>query len=284
MRRVARVVATVAVSVVLCGCVGPADCPRRAAADIVFPHKWLGNVDKIKLREPSGIVYHPGRGTLFVVGDEGDICEIKTDGTLVKKVHGQKKRDYEGITCNPATGLLYIAVEGEERILEVDPDTLETNREIVIERTFQGKTLMKAGGQGIEAITFVPTPNHPEGGTFYVANQSFTLTDPEDISAIFEIEVDLTSGGTGETRGKTLRWFSLGVTDMSGLVYDQASDRLYVISDATNTFWEVTRDGRVIRSLAFPGDEQEGIAMDPEGNIYIAQDTGGILKIKWLRE
>ncbi len=32
--------------------------------------------------------------------------------------------DFEGITCDPATGLLYIAVEGEEKIIEMDPGDL----------------------------------------------------------------------------------------------------------------------------------------------------------------
>ena len=78
--------------------------------------------------------------------------------------------------------------------------------------------------------------------------------------------------------------FSLGVTDLSGLHYDQQKDTLYVISDATNTFWEVTREGKIIRGCAFPGDNQEGLAIDPEGYVYIPQDSGGIIKIKWLRE
>jgi hypothetical protein len=35
---------------------------------------------------------------------------------------------------------------------------------------------------------------------------------------------------------------------------------------------------------AFPGDNQEGLAMDSEGLVYIAQDTGGILKVRWRRD
>jgi len=31
------------------------------------------------------LVFYHQRGTLFVVGDEGDICEIQKDGTLVKQ-------------------------------------------------------------------------------------------------------------------------------------------------------------------------------------------------------
>jgi hypothetical protein len=54
---------------------------------IVFEHVWIGDIDQIGFNEPSGIVFHEGRGTLFVVGAEGDICEIETDGTLVMQAH-----------------------------------------------------------------------------------------------------------------------------------------------------------------------------------------------------
>ena len=260
-----------------------------APGGIVFPHKWVGQIDRSKFNEPSGIVYHPIRGTLFVVGDEGDLCEMTGKGVLVKKKLSDRRGpagqrpDYEGITCDPATGLLYVAVEGQETIIEVDPETFETKRTFRLERVLNGKTLMKKGGQGIEGITFVPDPQHPEGGTFYVAHQSFTLENPGEVSGILEVELPLRTASHDDPRGKTLRCFSLGVIDLSGLHYDKATDRVYVISDATNTLWEITRQGRIVRRYAFPGDSQEGIAVDPGGYVYIAQDSGGILKIEWLR-
>jgi len=69
-------------------------------------------------------VFSKSRGTLFVVGDEGDICELRTDGTLVNKARIRKK-DLEGITRNPVTGSLYALDELSTSILEIDPDNLE---------------------------------------------------------------------------------------------------------------------------------------------------------------
>ena len=94
---------------------------------IPFPGSVIGNIDKSGFPEPSGIVFHPTRKTLFVVGDEGDMCEMKTDGTLLSRKHypaDTARMDFEGITVNPATGLLYIAVEGAEKIIEIDPADL----------------------------------------------------------------------------------------------------------------------------------------------------------------
>lgn len=246
--------------------------------DILFPYQWVGDIDQVHFNEPSGIVFHPRRGTLFVVGDDGDICEIQKDGTLVKQKR-IRHADFEGITFDPSTGLLYIAIEGEEKIVEIDPEDFSVLREFAIERTFQGAVVLKSGGPGIETISFVPDPNHPEGGTFYVANQGFDLEDKEDPSAIFEIEVPLKSGSAGKLTAKIVRFFSIGVIDLAGSHYDKASDLVYIISDATNTFFEITRTGKVLRAYAFPGDNQEGIAVDDEGFVYIAQDSGGIIKV-----
>jgi hypothetical protein len=269
---------SVLAAALLVGCATSAG-PRTPAQDAVFPAEWVGNIDKEDFNEPSGICWHAQRGTLFVVGDEGDLCEIKTDGTLVKKKH-IRSADFEGITHDPSTGLLYIAVEGEERILEIDPETFALRREFSLPRAFRGKSLLKPGGQGIEAITFVPVPDHPEGGFFYVANQSFNLRDRQDVSAVLRVELPLRSK---DASPKILGYFEPGVVDLSGLHYDAATGHLFVISDATNTILEYARDRRPVSARSFPGDNQEGITVDGEGYIYIAQDSGGIIKLKPLR-
>ena len=248
---------------------------------VLFQYQWIGNIDRTKFVEPSGITLHPSRGTLFVVSDEGYIEEIQRDGTPVKQER-IRKADFEGVTCDPSTGLLYLAIEGEEKIIEVNPDDFSVTREFAIDRTFQGRTVLKKGGQGIECIAFVPDASHPEGGTFYVGNQSFDLADSEDLSAVFEVEVPLRSCGAGEPTATIIRFLAPGVTDLSGIHYDRASDHLYVISDATNTFLEITRAGEVLRAFAFPGQNQEGIAVDEDGNVFVAQDSGGIVKMKWI--
>ncbi len=162
-------------------------------------------------------------------------------------------------------------------------ETFEILREFPMPRSLDGKTLLEPGGQGIEAITFVPDAHHPEGGTFYVANQSFSLDNREDVSGIFEVELPLKSKEGKLLQAKLLRYFLPGVIDLSGLYYDQATEHLYVISDATNTIFAFDRSGTLMSARAFPGDNQEGITVDDNGFMYIAQDSGGIIKIRWKR-
>ena len=202
------------------GCQSVAD-PDDVLQNIVFSYEWVGDIDKTGFNEPSGICWHAQRGTLFIVGDEGDICELTTDGVMVKQKH-LRPADFEGVTYDPATGLLYLAVEEEESVLEVDPETFAIRREFPLPRDFGGHVLLQAGGEGIEAITFIPDSQHPEGGVFYVANQAFTLSDEQDISAIFQIELPLrTSAGEARITG----YFEPGIIDLSGLHYDAAADR-----------------------------------------------------------
>jgi uncharacterized protein YjiK len=245
---------------------------------IVFPYQYVANIDTSKFNEPSGLVFHPQRGTIFAVGDNGDLCELGTDGGLVKE-HHLSDADLEGITCDPSTGLLYVAVEGEEKILEIDPEDFSVRREFAIERIFEGKALLKEGGQGIEGLTFVPEAGHPEGGVFYVANQAFELGAEEDLSVICELVLPLRSSEEG-AQVSIRRYFAPGFIDISGLHYDAEADLLVLISDAVNAIFYVRRTGELIGSYALPGDNQEGIAIDAKGNLYIAQDSGGIVKFE----
>ncbi|HUU42721.1 MAG TPA: esterase-like activity of phytase family protein [Planctomycetota bacterium] len=240
------------------------------------------DIDRTGVEEPSGLVYHTGRGTLFAVGDQGKIYEMRTDGRPVKQKDLAEGGwlDLEGVTFDPSTGLLYVAVEGKERILEVDPETLAITREWQIPRTWKGRTVLKAGGQGIEGIAFLPDANHPQGGTFLVSNQGFRDSPPEDASVLVRVELPLRAGADAKVEPKILGCTPMNVYDLSDLCYDTLHKRLYAISDSGNRVYEITPEGKILKDEPLPGENQEGFAADAEGFVYIAQDSGGILKLK----
>ncbi len=264
-----------------------AACSRGSfEAHLRFPYLWLdaqgygGDIDRDGFAEPSGIVYHPTRGTLFVVGDEGEVEEIETDGTRL--AHVRVPGDLEGVTVHPETGMLYIVVEGEEVILEFDPDSQTVTRRFPVNRGFGGNPAflqkrVEEYDNGLECLTFVPDADHPEGGTFYAGNQ----WDPP---AILEIEVPLLSGGAGGGEARIVRVLPFKIDDPAAMCFDPAGRVLCIVDDADNIYVEITLDGTLVTEYAFLGDNQEGIAWDPEGYLYIAQDTGGILKVKDLRK
>lgn len=266
--------------------VGSFCAQTKYAPTIRFPYKWLdaqgfgGDIDKQNFVEPSGICYHPLRNTLFVVSDEGAIAEIEKDGTPVffQKIQG----DLEGVAVVPQTGLLYVVVEADDVILEFDADKRQVTRRFQINREYKSnpnflQKQVDAYDNGIESIAFVPNNKHPEGGTFYVGNQ----WDPP---CIMEVYVPLKSSRAPEAEARILRVLPFKMDDPAAMYYDPQAKLLNVVSDADNILAEITLDGKLVKEYAFLGDNQEGLARDDEGYLYIAQDTGGIIKVKDLRE
>lgn len=259
---------------------------EKYAPTIRFPYKWLdvqgygGNIDKSNFPEPSGICYHLQRKTLFVVSDEGWVAEMKTDGTQIANY--RVKGDLEAITVHPQTGLLYIGVEGDDVILEFDPEKGEVVRRFPINREFQGnpnflEKKIDEYDNGIESIAFVPDEGHPEGGTFYIGNQ----WDPP---MIMEVLLPLKTSRAEEAEARIIRVLPFIMDDPAAMCYDSRRRILSVVSDADNIFVEITLDGKLVKEYAFLGNDQEGITWDEEGYLYIAQDTGEIIKVKDLRK
>ena len=254
----------------------------KPAADVpsfALPYDWAGNICQTPIAEPSGITYHATRKSIFVVSDEGELHEMRRDGRPVRS-QSLNQTDLEGITMNPLTGLLYAVVEGDDAILEISPQTFEITRRFGINRGFEGRELLRKGGMGLEAITFVSDDSHPEGGTFWVGNQSFSLKPNREPSIVCQVVLPLSSTNPTPPEGKIVGFFPLSIIDISGLAYDSSRHCLIVVSDTTNLLVEVTRDGNVLRQHLLPGNDQEGITLDDQGFMYIAQENGEVIKIE----
>jgi len=235
-----------------------------------FPGLLVATFNEQHCKEPSGIVFSKSRGTLFVVGDEGDICELHTDGTLVNKAR-IRKTDLEGITSNPVTGSLYALDELSTSILEIDPDNLEVlQRNPVALIPKQHRHEEK--NRGFEAITFLPDPGVQANSRLFIANQG---RSDRASAAVHKLTVPLPDSGNV---AKTLQTFEQKISDLSGLHYDDRSGLLLVISDAHNTLLLMTTEGDIHTSYTLPGENQEGITLDDEGYLYIAEDSGNIIK------
>lgn len=245
---------------------------------VALPYKWIGSITKERIAEPSGITYHPARRSLFIADDSGNVYELNLQGTLIQ-AKGVNELDIEGITMDPGTGLLYAAVEGDEVILELEPETLMVKRDFRIGRSFKGEQLLKKGGMGIEAIAFVPDASHPEGGTFWVGNQSFSLKEKGEPSVVCEVVLPLRSETAKKSVGTIINAYKMNFIDISGLAYDPQDDVLVLISDTTNLLVEIKREGTILSKYLLPGDEQEGITLDGLGYMYIAQESGEIIKL-----
>jgi len=225
-----------------------------------------------RLTEPSGIVFHPIRKTLFAVGDEGDVAELDLNGNVLnlKRVKG----DLEAITCDPATGLLYVVREGHEIILELSPTDFKMLRRFDIDRTYNGDpNYIQRGGDGIEGLTFVPDGANPEGGRFFAVNQY-------DPPVLVELHVPLKTSKERFDKATVVAAYDIPGAPLSDVMWDDVHHDFLIVSALWRSVYVVDRKGKVRRSVHLPGFMQEGLTRLPGGAFAIAQDTGGLIEWK----
>jgi uncharacterized protein YjiK len=219
--------------------------------------------------EPSGIVYHPQRNSLFVVGDEGDIGEVSMDGKLLRQFHFGG--DLEAVTADPKSGLLYVVRESHEVIFEVRPDDFKLLRRFTIDRSFEGDpNFLRRGGDGIEGLTFVPDDKDPEGGRFWAVNQF-------DPAVLVELEVALRTSKDKHQTARIRRSVPVDVAPLSEVTWDSRRREFFVASALWRRVVVIDSEGKQGPRVRIPGFMPEGIAMLPGGAIAIAQDSGGIV-------
>ena len=222
-----------------------------------------------ELPEPSGIVYHPTRKTLFVVGDEGDVGEVSLDGKLLRKFH--LGGDLEAVSVDPRSGLMFLAREGHEVIFEVRPDNFHIVRRFTIDRSFQGNpNFLRRGGDGVEGLTFVPDDADPEGGRLWVVNQF-------DPPVLVRLSIPMRSSKEKFLVAKIDRAIPIDSAPLSEVTWMPASHEFLVVSALWKRVAVLDADGRAERSVRIPGFMPEGITKLPDGRFAIAQDSGGLL-------
>ncbi|MFH1426156.1 MAG: hypothetical protein ABIG66_01855 [Candidatus Kerfeldbacteria bacterium] len=221
--------------------------------------------------EPSGAVWHKTLEHLFIVGDDGDITEMTSDGTIIHT--WSPGGDFEGVAvADDSSDYIYIGVEHPDSIYEVDISSWPWS--------YSGRSwdltawMTGADNAGLEALTFVPNGDHAyadssSGGVFYAGLQAD--------GKVYIFDVDFSESGTVLYMGNFAPL--TGTTDISGLDYQEETQTLYSIFDSSNILVETEADGTAIASYDLPGNDQEGVALQPacpntSTTIYIAEDVG----------
>lgn len=238
----------------------------------------LGQPEQFKVagvREPSGVVFAPGRGTLFVVGDEGSLVEVGKDGKVVRQI--PTGGNLEDVAVHSPSGRLVLLSEKKGELVILDPISGKKTGKFKLDDV---ALLGEAGvdkNQGFEGVAFRKEEGRPGGGVFYLVHQRAP-------AMLIAIAFDpLASERTIGAESLISRSQVPNREDLTAVTYDAVLDRLFVIADSKDRLVMLTKAGEEEAEIVLPGAQQEGLAFDVEGNLWIADDRAGLLVFRGAR-
>jgi uncharacterized protein YjiK len=224
------------------------------------------------LREASGIAWHPALRRLFAVGDRGTLAELDPSGAVVA-TH-RVKGNLEDVAVHGPTGRLVLLAEKKGEIVVWDPASAsETGRFTLDVAAVLGREPADRN-QGFEGIAFRAEGGRPGGGVFHLVHQRkparlVTLAfDPSGPARVI--------GAADVVAGHPLKPFE----DLTAVAWCEGLERLLVIAESADRLLVVTTDGGVEAEVALPGGQQEGLVLDPEGTLWVADDRLGLLRFR----
>ncbi len=227
------------------------------------------------VKEPSGVAFSPGRGTLFVVGDEGSLVEIDASGKLVARL--PMGGNLEDVALHSPSGRLVLLSEKKGELIVFDPSSGRKTAKFKID----SEALLGQKGvdrnQGFEGLAFRPEANRPGGGVFYLVHQRSPALmvalafDPLGPAGTLGAEAVIARSTVGDRE------------DLTAVTYDQPLNRLFVIADSKDRIAMLGTGGDEEAEIVLPGVQQEGLTFDAAGNLWVADDRAGLLVFRGAR-
>ncbi len=225
--------------------------------------------------EASGVAWDPRRERLLVVGDDGRLAEL--DGAGRALALRRPGGNLEDLAVHAPSGRLVLLSEKRAEL-----EVLEAGGEGPLRR-FRLDTAALLGqpagdrNHGFEGLAFRPRPGAPGGGSFY-------LTHQRDPALLVELAFD-PLGPERVLGAESLagRWWLSPHRDLTAVAWSPELARLVVLSDAEDRLLLVDDEGRVEAQASLAGRQQEGLAFDGAGNLWVADDRLGLLRFPGAR-
>lgn len=224
--------------------------------------------------EPSGAIWHPGLNSFFVNGDDGDLFEINSTGTVSDNwwIGG----DLEGMTyIDSSSSVVYFLNEDTSTIFGFDlaasGGTGAVNGEswnFYGADEPNGLLYENSGGEGVEGLTWIPDGYHPfgtttMGGVFAVGYQQdgdiyfYEPTSSTTYSFLYELHTPS------------------GSHDLAGLNFDPVTHRMFAVYDSSDLMeeYECSTSGFVLKeSYSLSGGyAEEGVAFKSDCSSGLAE-------------
>ncbi len=220
--------------------------------------------------EPSGVAFHAPTGHLFVVGDEGTLAEMTTEGAPVWSDAGLS--NLEDVAVHTPTGLLMLLSEKKAQLILFDPAAKRELRKFKLDkRALLGKEPGDPN-EGFEGLAFRADAKQRGGGVFYLTHQR---SPPVVVAIAFDLQKhEKTIDGDAVVS----RFKVEGFKDLTAVTYVPSLQRLLVVADQKDRLLVLKLDGTLEDEIVLPGLRQEGVALDDVGSLWVADDRGGLLR------
>jgi uncharacterized protein YjiK len=215
--------------------------------------------------EPSGIAFHAARQRFYVVGDEGTLAELDADGGFVAAT--AIGANLEDVAVHDPTGNLVLLDEVKGELLLFDLASRRVERRWALDaQELVGRKEKRR--DGFEGLAFRPEAGRPGGGVFYLAHQRGPATL---VAVTFD---PASAGGTVGAANVVGRWPMPGRGDLTAVSWSPAVQRLLLLADAEDELVMLDVEGREQGRMPIGGVQQEGVALDARGDLWVADDRG----------
>ena len=224
------------------------------------------------LKEASGIAWHSERRRFFAVGDRGTLAELDAERPRAAAAPRQGQPRGRGGPRAERPARAARGEEGRARGVGSSSTAEETARFPLDVAALLDKPPADRN-QGFEGLGFREEPALPGGGTFYLVHQR----KPARLVALcFDPTGPVRAIGAADVVARhSLKPYE----DLTAVVWSEPLGGLLVIAESADRLLLVSPAGSLRASFGLPGDRQEGLAFDPEGALWIADDRRGLLKI-----
>jgi uncharacterized protein YjiK len=243
---------------------------REPRTDILGQPDLVVSTAELGFEGASGIAYHPKLGHLFVVGDRGNIAELDGAGRRVRMA--PIKGDLEDVAVYGLSGQLVLVSEKKSRLILFDPVAFSEIKRWHLDRDAIIGGAFGERNKGFEGLTWRPDPARPGGGVFYLVHQALPAMI---VSLAFDPAANVERLGVTAVLD---RWPLKSHAKLTALTYLPTLDRLVLINGHKRHLIVLRLDGTEIADFALGDIQPEGVCIDGQGNLWIADDQQGVLR------
>lgn len=266
---------------------------RVGRYDLPEPTRTAHPTNNLLAQEASAVTYNWDTNTLFVVGDGSTaIVQVSKTGQLIDTMTLAQGTSPQGTEFYDTEGLTYIG-NGQFVMTE------ERDRQVVLFTYAAGTTLTRANTKTVKLGTFVNNIG-TEGLSYDPLTNGYVVLKEISPIGIFQTGIDFNAGtatnGSATTDNSTNLFDPalLGVSDVADIFAlsnlpalngKPLYNNLLVLSQENAKVVNINRNGTISNTLNIVSDpgnpldvasqQHEGLTMDRDGILYIANENGG---------